>query len=65
MEEVGYSNQKEEYVSQSQGRAKAIAIVEAEKTAVILSAHYPQYIWLASGGQGEVQAEKERRTHIY
>ena len=37
-----------------------IAIVEAEKTAVILSAHYPRYLWLASGGLGEVQSEKFR-----
>ena len=41
-------------------RAREIAIVEAEKTAVILSAYYPQYIWLASGGLGEVQVEKFR-----
>ncbi len=41
-------------------RQRDIAIVEAEKTAVILSAHYPQYIWLASGGLGEVQVEKFR-----
>ena len=32
-----------------------VAVVEAEKTAVILSELYPQYIWLASGGLGEVK----------
>ena len=37
-----------------------IAIVEAEKTAVILSEHYPQYIWLAAGGLGELQVNKFR-----
>ena len=37
-----------------------IAIVEAEKSAFILSEIYPQYIWLASGGMGEVQPEKFR-----
>lgn len=37
-----------------------VAVVEAEKTAVILSAHYPQYLWLATGGMWEVQAEKFR-----
>ena len=37
-----------------------VAIVEAEKTAVILSEHYPQYIWLATGGQGELQPDKLR-----
>ena len=37
-----------------------VAIVEAEKTAVILSELYPQYIWLAAGGLGEVQVDKFR-----
>jgi len=37
-----------------------MAVVEAEKTAVILSELYPQYIWLASGGLGEVQPDKFR-----
>ena len=37
-----------------------IAIVEAEKTAVILSEHYPQYVWLASGGLYELKADKFR-----
>ena len=35
-----------------------VAIVEAEKSAVILSELYPQYIWLAAGGMGEVQTNK-------
>ena len=35
-----------------------VAIVEAEKTAVILSELYPQYIWLAAGGMNEVQVQK-------
>ena len=39
---------------------RPVAVVEAEKTAVILSAHYPQYLWLATGGLGEVQPEKFR-----
>lgn len=42
------------------GGLKSIAVVEAEKTAVILSARYPQYIWLATGGLGEVQTDKFR-----
>ena len=37
---------------------RPIAIVEAEKTAVIMSEIYPQYIWLAAGGLGEVQVDK-------
>ena len=40
--------------------ATTVAIVEAEKTAVILSEHYPQYIWLASGGLYELKADKFR-----
>ena len=35
-----------------------IAVVEAEKTAVIMSAHYPQYLWLAAGGLTELTAQK-------
>ena len=37
-----------------------IVIVEAEKTAFVLSERYPQYIWLAAGGLGEVQPDKFR-----
>ena len=37
---------------------KSVCIVEAEKSAVILSELYPQYIWLASGGMGELQVNK-------
>ena len=39
---------------------ETIAIVESEKTAVIMSEHYPQHLWMATGGLGEVQAEKFR-----
>ena len=43
----------------SSGRpVSAVAVVEAEKTAVILSAHYPQYLWLAAGGLTELTAQK-------
>ena len=35
-----------------------LAVVEAEKTAVIMSAHYPQYLWLAAGGLTELTAQK-------
>lgn len=37
-----------------------IAVVEAEKSALILSEHYPQYVWLAAGGLGELQPDKFR-----
>lgn len=30
---------------------KPVAIVESEKTAVIASVYYPDYIWLATGGK--------------
>ena len=37
---------------------RPIAVVEAEKTAVILSAHYPQFLWLAAGGLTELTPQK-------
>ena len=37
---------------------KPICVVEAEKTAVILSAHYPQFLWLAAGGLTELTPQK-------
>ena len=40
---------------------KPVVIVEAEKTAFVLSERYPQYTWLAAGGLGEVQADKFRQ----
>lgn len=38
--------------------AATVAVVEAEKTAVIMSERYPQYLWLASGGLSMLTAEK-------
>ena len=37
---------------------KSVAIVEAEKTAVIMSEVYPQYLWMAAGGLSMLNAEK-------
>lgn len=37
---------------------KTVAIVEAEKTAVIASAVFPKYVWLATGGKYGINAEK-------
>lgn len=37
---------------------KRVAVVEAEKTAVICSAVYPAYVWVAAGGVGNMQAER-------
>ena len=47
------------YILNSQ-LTKSVAVVEAEKSAVILSEHFPEYLWMATGGLGEVQAEKFR-----
>ena len=44
----------------SYATARTVAIVEAEKSAVILSELYPQSIWLATGGLGNIQADKFR-----
>jgi len=37
---------------------KNVAVVESEKTAVIASAVYPEYVWLATGGMCAINAEK-------
>ena len=39
-------------------QTSTVCVVEAEKSAVILSELYPQYIWLAAGGLGELQVSK-------
>ena len=39
---------------------ESVCVVEAEKTAFIMSEVYPEYVWLAAGGLGEVQVEKFR-----
>ena len=40
------------------GEYPKVCIVEAEKSAVILSELYPQYVWLAAGGLFELQPPK-------
>ena len=42
------------------GKADTVCIVEAEKTAVILSEYYPQHVWMAAGGINELTVEKLR-----
>lgn len=37
-----------------------VALVEGEKTAIIASAYFPQFIWLASGGMGNFSAQRCR-----
>lgn len=44
---------------------KNVVIVEAEKTAFVLSELFPEHIWLAAGGLGEVQPDKFRPLRKY
>jgi hypothetical protein len=37
---------------------KPIALVESEKTAIIASIYFPEYVWIASGGLGNIKMEK-------
>ncbi len=37
---------------------KTVCIVESEKTAIICACHYPQFVWLATGGCGNLQKSK-------
>lgn len=39
---------------------KKVAIVESEKTAIISSVYFPQYVWLASGNLNGINEEKSR-----
>jgi hypothetical protein len=39
-------------------KSKPIAIVESEKTAVIASLYFPNFIWLATGGKTNLTAER-------
>jgi hypothetical protein len=39
-------------------KTKPVAIVESEKTAIIASAYFPDFIWLACGGLGNLSTEK-------
>lgn len=41
--------------------ASLIAIVEAEKTAIIASLELPEYVWLACGGKTQISVEKLAR----
>lgn len=38
--------------------AKVVALVESEKSALIGSAVYPQYVWLATGGKSQLSIDK-------
>lgn len=39
---------------------KVVCIVESEKTALVCACHYPQFVWLATGGCGNLQPSKLR-----
>ena len=39
-------------------KSKPVAIVESEKTAIIASVYYPQFIWIAAGNKNGLSAQK-------
>jgi hypothetical protein len=41
----------------SQDDSRPVAIVESEKTAIVCSAFMPRFVWLATGGLGNLQAD--------
>ena len=41
-------------------KGKIVALVEAEKTAIICAIIFPQYIWLATGGKSQLNYDKLR-----
>jgi hypothetical protein len=41
-------------------KTKPVSIVESEKTAIIASVYLPQFLWLATGGLSNLNAEKFR-----
>lgn len=42
---------------------KPVALVESEKSALIASGVYPEYIWLATGGKSQLSIEKMKVLH--
>ncbi|MFZ4401959.1 MAG: DUF6371 domain-containing protein [Bacteroidales bacterium] len=44
-------------------KSKAVAIVESEKTAVIASLYFPDYIWLATGGKQNLKHDFFTNLH--
>ena len=36
----------------------SVAVVESEKTAIICSEHFPEYLWMATGGLSELSPDK-------
>jgi hypothetical protein len=46
-----------------QDKSKTVAIVESEKTAIIASLYFPDYIWLASGGKQNLKPDFFTNLH--
>jgi hypothetical protein len=42
-------------------RSRPVAIVEAERTAIVMSEKIPEFIWIASGGKNGLSADKYRQ----
>jgi hypothetical protein len=49
----------EHLLTQEENKEKPIALVESEKSAVICSIEFPQYIWLATGGKSQLNARAD------
>lgn len=49
----------EHLLSMEEHKGKPIALVESEKTAVICSMEFPQYVWLATGGKSQLNARAD------
>lgn len=39
---------------------RPVCVVESEKTAIVCACRYPQFVWLATGGCGNLQADRLR-----
>lgn len=59
----------EHLLSLPANRDKIVAVVESEKTAIICSVQYSDYLWLATGGKSQLSVEKMKvlalRTVIF
>lgn len=49
----------EHLLTQEENKDKPIALVESEKSAVICSIEFPQYVWLATGGKSQLNARAD------
>lgn len=44
-------------------RSRPVAVAEGERTAIVMAAKMPEYIWIASGGKGNLTGEKLKALH--